>query len=534
MKSIKLAVLIAGAAGLLTGCAWIQEPQPGKQQVKDFFISPSACEMNVNADYAPLQWELDETYFSEWFIGDICSDDAVKGGQGISDMAMAYDLENFRGNADNTILLSYYRANLLGIARCNSSLEWLSDMEFPDDSTWTDAYKNRLLGEVYFLRAYYMFRLLRVFGAFPMSTEPIKETTKWRMARTDVPTIYAQIESDLLQANSKLMLKSQMAPADAGRATKGAAQAMLLKTFLYRGEYAQAKAWGDSVISSGEYDLVADYAVNFKLEGENNIESVFEIQYVNEDASDYGGRGCTRGNFTTILTRSRAQSGGEEGWGFNKPSQSLYDEFEDGDARRDATILLPPSQWQKDDDNYLGNHYLNRKTGLYNEAGDGSAYHLAHHTRGDLNNKQIRYADVLLMYAEACAESGDATTAATYLNMVRARARDFAISKGADPSVLPDYPGYTYKENGFGTAAAPANIMAAIRHERRVELGMEAHRWFDLVRWGIADQVMNNYRANEKEEITEHMYPFVKGVHELFPLPTKEIELNPMEQNPGY
>ena len=135
---------------------------------------------------------------------------------------------------------------------------------------------------------------------------------------------------------------------------------MLLKVNLYCHNYAAAEAWGDSIISKHQYELFDDYGTNFLLEGENGIESVFEIQYMEDEMSDYGeGFGFTRGTFTTILTRTRS----EDGWGFNKPTQNLYDEFEAGDPRRDLSILNPQGELSTVE-YYLGNRYLNRKYAL--------------------------------------------------------------------------------------------------------------------------------------------------------------------------
>lgn len=242
-----------------------------------------------------------------------------------------------------------------------------------------------------------------------------------------------------------------------------------------------------------------------------------------DPTSDYGeGNGFTRGTFTPILTRSRsAQLGG--GWGFNKPTQNLYDEYEAGDPRRDWTILNPTDDQIEtaNEEIYLGSRYLNRKIMWMDY--NGNVPKLAHNSRGPLNNRQIRYADVLLMHAEACIETGDLASAQADINLVRSRARAEASSTDA----LPDFP--------YGSYALNADdLRKALRHERRVELAMEGHRWFDLCRWGIAKQTMDAYAATESAEARQHMATFVEGKHELLPIPSKEIELNPMNQNNGY
>ena len=160
---------------------------------------------------------------------------------------------------------------------------------------------------------------------------------------------------------------------------------------------------------------------------------------------------------------------------------------------------------------------VNNKYGMYRdpkEIGGGYGKWGLHASRGPLNNKQIRYADVLLMYAEACLGINDPGTAKNYIDQVRAR---------------------------VGLAPVPAADDAALRHERRCELAMEGHRWFDLVRWEGVDgnglkEHMDAYKTQESEEVQHHIQEFVKGKHEIFPIPQEERQLNPtaMEQNPGY
>lgn len=518
MKTIKkYIVLTVLSVFIFSSCEdWLLEPSPGVTTLKDFYSTGSTAIQNTNAAYVPLMWEFNSTYFPEWFIGDVVSDDALKGGQSVGDMADVYDMENFKTNSNNGLLLDFYRAQWQGIARCNLPLQEIPKMT--PDTLMDERTQNRLIGELKFLRAMYYFRLVRVFGGVPLVTTIIESSSNWQQTRASVDDIYQLIISDLEDANTKLWKKSEYADADLGRATKGAAQAMLLKANLYQHNYADAKRWGDSIILSQEYSLVSDYADNFTLAGENGPESVFEIQYMEEATSDYGeGFGFTRGTFTVILTRSRASK--FQGWGFNKPTQNLYNAYESGDPRRDATIFNPTNAEIEtpEQEIYLGSRYLNRKYALM--IAGNNIISLAHATRGPINTKVIRYADVLLMYAEAAAETNDLIAAKNALEEVRDRAR------AGNAAVLPAFPYGTYVDN-------QADLLKAIRHERRVELAMEGHRWFDLCRWGVAKEVMDAYKAGETEEARSHMATFIAGKHELFPIPSKEIDLNPMDQNP--
>lgn len=473
----------------------------------------------VNAAYVPLGWEYNSTYYPEWFIGDVVSDDALKGGQTVAtDMASVYDLENFKTQSSNEVLLEFYKAQYVGIFRTNFVIENVPDVEVLKAG---DAeLKERVMAEAHFLRAYYYFRLVRLFGGVPKIDFMIKSQFDWKQPRASADDIYKLIIDDLEYAQKRLPKKSKYAALEAGRATKGAAQAMLMKSYMNLHEYDKAKAWGDSIINSGEYNLVPNYADNFTLAGENGKESVFEIQYVEEGTGDYGqGNGYTTGTFTVIMTRARSG-----GWGFNRPTQELYNEYEVSngvaDPRRAATIY-DPLDWGETNPEltYLGNTLHSKKYALIND--DGSYIWTGHAARGPINRKEIRYSDVLLMYAEACCETNNTPRAKWALEEVRSRARE------GNTSILPQFPYGSYTDT-------KDDLVKAIRHERRVELGMEGQRWFDLVRWGVAAETMNNYRENTSAEIKQHMSPFVKGKHELFPLPLTEIQKNPMEQNPQY
>ena len=545
MKSVlkKIALFLVPCSLLLTGCEdYLTAPNPATDKAEDFFASGQACINNVNSDYVPLQWEYATTYCSEWFIGDIVSDDALKGGQNLNDMSNSYDMENWKTISNNDMLNDIYRANFLGIGRCNLSLRYIANVA--PDSVMTESVKNRLLGEAHFLRAMYYFRLLRIFGGVPLTWDVIDGTDGWKLERASVDEVYKAIIADLEAANATLWVRSQYPAEDLGRATKGAAQAMLLKTYLYMAGdywnkqvsmssadcYKLAKAWGDSIIASGEYSLETNYANLFSLAGENGPESVFEVQYMEEETSDYGadagGFGATRGTFSVILTRSRSSLLGG-GWGFNKPTQNLYDEYEPGDARRDATILNPHDTLieNPNEEIYLGCRYVSRKRSLYLNDSGTSYEKLGHATRGEINNTIIRYADVLLMHAEACIGAGQGDAQAD-LNQVRT-ARGMA-----------SYPGYSFTVNGT-TIDAPT-LLQAVRHERRVELAMEGHRWFDIVRWNGLDgqgvkKHMDAYKATETKKAQDQMAAFVEGKHEIFPIPSKQRELNPaLTQNPQY
>lgn len=534
---------LALATVSLSSCHdWLTEDTPGTTKVSEFFTSLSTAEAVVNGAYVPLAWELGSTYYPEWYFGDIMSDDALKGGQDVNDGADLRELENFKSNSDNTIILEYYRSQWQGVQRANLAIEQIPTTRIDTltaDSTTQRNYRSRYLGEAYFLRGYYYFRLARLFGGMPLIDYAIVSSNQWKQTRASLDETMQFVIADFARAEQLLWEKNKYSDDELGRATKGAAQAMLMKANLYRADYlrnagneAAAKAcfeeaakWGAEVIKSKQYKLWPNYFDNFRLANENGQESVFEIQYAEEATSDYGGEGFTRGTMTTILQRSRSSAFGEAGWGYDRPTQNLYDEFEPGDARRDETILVPtddeietPAQ-----EIYCGDRMLNKKYGMYHDGTDGGIYKLAHATRSPKNYIQIRYADVLLMYAEACCEAGLLTEAQDALNEVRDRAG------------LARFP-YTATIQGKKVTfnATQDDVRTAIRHERRVELAMEGHRWFDITRWGVAKETMDSYMAGETEEARQLYGTFQKGKHELLPIPSKEIDLSGVEQNPNW
>ena len=208
MKTAYKAVLAAAAAAMsLTSCNdWLKEDGPGTNKLDDFFISGAVAIQSVNACYTPLAWEYNHTYFSEWYIGDIASDDALKGGQNVTDDSNAYDIDNFKTNINNGLLLDYYRAKYQGIARCNLALQQIPQVD-PDDSM-TDSRRDCLMGEAYFLRAVYYFQLVRVFGGVPLVDFVIDSSERWIQPRATVEEVYEHIVADLKLAEGLLWDKS--------------------------------------------------------------------------------------------------------------------------------------------------------------------------------------------------------------------------------------------------------------------------------------------------------------------------------------
>ena len=218
---------------------WLTEETPGTTKVSEFFTSLPTAEAVVNAAYVPMAWEFGATYYPEWYFGDIVSDDALKGGQDVNDGADLRELENFKANSDNEIVLDYYRSQWQGVQRANLAIEQIPTTRIDTltaDSTKERKYRDRYLGEAYFMRGYYYFRLARMFGGMPLIDFVVKSSNEWAQKRATLDETMKFIIDDFTHAESLLWLKDKYSDEELGRATKGAAQAMLLKAYLYRAD----------------------------------------------------------------------------------------------------------------------------------------------------------------------------------------------------------------------------------------------------------------------------------------------------------
>ncbi len=454
----------------------------------------------VNAAYAPLQFELSPAGHFRWFWGDVMSDDTDKGGSGPNDVFILSQLENFEGPTNSDLLRDEWKANFQGINRANVVLEKVPPIDMDE------TLKARVIGEAKFIRAWFNYNLVTVFGDIPL-IDHVLAPSEFDLPRTPAEQIWDFIITDLNDAIPVLSKRSEYAAADLGRITQGAAQALLAKAYLWEEDYDGAKRATEDIISSNEYFLEADFARIFTRDGENGPGSVFEIQYMQDSGGNWGEGAANEGTFTNVFQRARGQF---EGFGFNLPTQDLVDEFfAEGaeDPRLSATVFRVGDQmgdrgeFTKEatgfDHDYYCKKYFNNKS---DEASFGDP-----NPNGGSNYRAIRYADVLLMNAEAAFKTGDETTARNSLNEVRARAR------GADANILPD------------VTASGTELLEAIYHEQRIELALEGHRFFELVRTKRASQELGGLG-------------YTDGVHNVFPIPDSQIQATngALTQNPGY
>lgn len=462
---------------------------------ENFYRTDADAIAAVNAAYAALQFELSPAGHFRWFWGDIMSDDSEKGGSGDNDVNELLQLETFKGPANTDLLEAEWGANFEGIYRANVVLEKVPPIEMDEKL------KSRILGEAKFIRAWFFYNLVTVFGGVP-KVDHLLAASEYNMPRSSADEIWSLVEQDLTEAIPALPLRSEYPLADMGRITKGAAQALLVKTYLWRQKWQQAQSVAEEVINSSEYFLAPDYSTIFTEEGENGPESIFEIQYMNASGGNWGKNAANEGTFTNVFQRPRGQF---EGFGFNIPTQDLVNDFiqgENEDPRLKSTVFREGDPmgdrgiFSKEatggfPHDYYPKKYFNNKA---DEAPFGDPV-----PNGSSNDRVIRYADLLLMHAEAAWHNGQEEPARTSLNEVRQRVGLAGVTATGDA------------------------LLQAIYRERRLELALEGHRFFDLVRTGRA--------AAELGPLG-----FQTGVHEIFPIPASQIQATngALTQNPGY
>jgi hypothetical protein len=451
----------------------------------DYFKSSNDYEAALVGVYDVTQWTL-----YNWMIGEIASDNSLCGGESATDVIGLQKIDDMIHDAENDQLRSIWQYMYEGINRANYMVENSDKMDFPR--------KNELYGEVHFLRAFFYFELTKIFGDVPLfTTSRLTAGDSATLTRSPQSEVYALIEADLQAAISALPLEKSTN----GRATSLTAHALLGKVYLYQDKFDEAASILEPLI--GLYSLPADPQSTFLKGGENGAESVYEIQHSKESnwwAWDYVPQG-TEGNFGVIHHGIRGYSGPlySSGWSFNVPTQDLVDAYAAGDKRKDVSVLdieaWATSTGAKYTTGYEHTGYFNNK--YIPRAGESQAQQELNY---ETNYRAIRYADVLLMAAEANnrASSPNVTKAQNYLNQVRARA---------------------YGNSSNASSSTGTTLTQEIWDERRLELAGEGSRFFDLVRTGQAASVISG---------------FVAGKHELFPIPQTEIDVSNLTQNPGY
>ena len=461
----------------LSGCEAILDKEPiAILDAGSFFQTENDAVQSINAAYNPLLFNNANNNFL-WAFAEVTGDAAIPGGDGSRPGIV--EMETFSYTPRTEELNSYWKLQFKGITQCNLVLDNIVKVNMSEGS------KNQIIGEALFLRSYYYFLLTQVFGDVPLYLK-VTPPDQLKIKKSSKADIYKQISSDCDKAANLLPLSHN--GSNTGRATKGAALALAAKVSLYVNDYNKVLEYTSKIKALNTYKLVKDYRENFMKLSQNNTESVWEIQHTNLELGV--------GNFINQWWASIKFLG----YGFAEVTPLYVSVFEPNDPRLKFTVAM-------NNDPYFGLIYKNSfsSTTYSPRKFLQPNSELTQKADGDINYPAIRYAEVLLWEAEALIELGRMQEALAPLETVRARARAQTAVSGALPAI---------------TSTNQVTLRQAVRRERQTELGFELHRFFDLVRWGIA---------------AESLPGFQKGKHEVFPIPQTEIDLNPsLLQNPNY
>lgn len=481
-----IAFLALPLLAAIAGCtkSFLDVPPQGQQPTVQFWQSQADATKAVNAMYANLRgWPM--VAFAPIAVESLGSDDAEKGSTP-GDASFMNDFDNFTATSTEGQISDFWNGEYQQINLCNQVLDNIPAISM--DGTL----KARYLLEAKFIRAYCYFRLVRAFGDVPLRLHLPASAAEFNIPRTPKAQVWAAIEKDLTDAEA---LPASYTGADVGRATKGAALAMHAKVAMYLGKWSDVKNYTDQVMGLG-YSLFPNFEKLFRVENENSSESIFEIQ----SALVPGNSGASNSQYSQVQGVKGPAAGG---WGFNVPTQDLVNEFETGDPRLAGTVIFAGTTTLEGDAISIGsaNPMYNYKSYV------PFSMYVSGYTPGCQQNIRVmRYAEVLLMNAEANNELGNTAAALTSLNKVRARAR------GGNNAILPDV-----------TVTDKVALRNAIWHERRVELAMEFDRYFDVIRQGRAAALFGpkGWKPNKNE---------------VWPIPQGEIDLSSgmLTQNQGY
>lgn len=509
----------------------------------------------TNAVYDAFSWDegnfgAGHTYL--WIYGDVLSDDATKGSNMESDLATIWELEIWNANEANDQSRSEWINKFAAIYRANNVI---TNLDVEEDKFGDKALQDRLVGEAKFMRALTYFHLAKLFGPLPLMTAPTGPADWGNIKQASVGEVFKLVYEDLLDAIEKLPLKSAYASEDLGRATQGAARAILARAYAF-----EVSMFGSSspnnvtwqmvydqtlaVINSGQYALESNFARVFEDDAENGVESIFELQYTFNNAFAAEKAGTTN----TVIQGSRAHGG----WGFNMPTYDLYQTYENGDPRREATIV-------RDGEGLYGMQFTIAVD--YGGIGHNRKYAVPNYDDGANSGQNIlieRYADVLLMHAEAAAHLNKLGEAVEMVNLIRQRAKNSTYPQG-----------YNIGSNTFdpapGAEAVPSlqdlsagigqpELISLIKLERRKELAMEGYRYYDILRWGeLEDAYASKYTeldgkshdlnaaesmdgATVYQNATKHALPGVGNgkIYPVLPIPQGEVSQWGLTPNPGY
>ncbi|RYZ00003.1 MAG: RagB/SusD family nutrient uptake outer membrane protein [Chitinophagaceae bacterium] len=497
---IKTGILCVALAGGVAGCKkFLDQPIAGAYPESDFYKTDEEATQATTAIYDMMTAHYMGDWGSLYMIKMLLSDESNAGGSSSGDQPGYQQLDDYTHSASNVMVERAWKMTYASIYRANKVITKV------EAST---PLRTRLIAEAKVLRAYNYLELVSLWGDVPLVLSDVAPSQFTSTGRAPKAEVYAQIEKDLTEAAAVLPLRSGYSGNDRFRVTKGTAQALLGKALLYQKKWAEAATQFETVITSGQYNLEPSIGKAFSVNGEFGDESLFEISYTNQRAynGDFPWGSAPESNIHIQLMGPRSEQYTKApadsllgGWGFNRPRQKLWDAFiAAGDVNRRRATLMSEQELEaaggnwRDEPTWDYEGFFQRKYGSFQTATNGSDVATNYGT----NWRWLRFADVLLMAAEANLQAGNAPKALTYVNMVRQRSA----------TALP----------ALGTVT-----MNDIVRERQLELAFEGFRYVDLVRWGLAVQELGalGFQANK---------------HELLPIPDYDRRTGGLSQNPGY
>ncbi|PKD44864.1 RagB/SusD family nutrient uptake outer membrane protein [Rhodohalobacter barkolensis] len=523
MKTLRitLAFLIVTIAGFASSCDSFLSVEPLDQRVEsNFYQTKEDAQEALVAIYDVLQWNTVVGFHVPEMLSDIASDDAYAGGASRNDAPNIIEVDKHDIRTTNGEVHGLWQKYYTGIYRANKFLTEVEELEAEEE------FKSRTMAEARFLRAYYYFDLVRFFRNVPLITVPLDNPDEYNQPQADPSEVYAQIAQDLLAAIPDL--PESISSDESGRVSTWAAQSLLGKVYLYYSgvfgedlpaggqtvDQAMATQMIDDVIALSGHDLLENYEDNFKPEFEFSEESVFEISYSDSRPwYDWGFIQGGEGNMAPQMQGPRVDQPGDEdymrGWSFSPVTQELVDAFDSADPRLEATVLF---ESEFNEGISIGYQHTGKFTKKYTThksyAPDDGQLEL----NWGNNYRVIRFSDVLLMGAELHLD-GDPNQAKAYLDLVRERV-------------------------GMPEVAA---TLENIRNERRVELAMEGHRYWDLQRYGQDEadahiSIQGDVRQGYQGDAPDFAISYNTAKMGLFPIPQSEIDISngQLQQNEGY
>lgn len=456
-----------------------QNPQTDLSE-NDFYKTADDILSAVNGVYSSLQ---EGDIYGNWYVfGEIPSDNTRN--QLSGSVTTQNEFDQFYIDTQNSMIANFWKAAYKVINRTNTALGRIDGIEINTELA------NRYKLECKFIRALMYFNLVRVYGDVPLVLKEISISESYDILREPKENVYNQIIADLKEAQD---LPVSYSTAEDGRATQGAAKALLANVYMTLHKYAEAETILAEIINSGRYSLLENTPGSLNIDGYKNVfspvnhnskEGIFEIQFLK---GGYGEGSNYANNFAPENSGTNVVAVGGTG-GNNIPEMDIYNAYEEGDLRRDFSMSL--------------GYYDNRKNNEWVESRYVCKFMDVPYQNNDASNNYpvIRYADVILMYAEALNQNGKTAEACKYLNMTRRRGFGYQTTETSPVDLQ---------------TTDKAQFALMVEQERRVELAFENHRWFDLIRTGRAVEVMRSkgFSLNETNLIC--------------PIPQKQIDVNP-------